>query len=75
MTRVDEFIAVPSEAFLDQCTGAQLVKVAEHYEIAVGDKKFKENIKAIIKANFLWNESFGVPRKTWNPSCSSIIRL
>lgn len=37
------------EAFLDLCTKVQLLRIADHY--VVGDKRLKENVKAILKAN------------------------
>lgn len=50
MAGVDVFIATPSEEFLDQCTRDQLLKIADHYEITVGDRRLKENARTIIKA-------------------------
>ena len=51
MAAVSDFFDRPSEDFLDQCLREHLVKIAEHYEIVVGDKRLKENVKAILKAN------------------------
>lgn len=51
MAGVEDFIDAPSEAFLEQCTRDQLIKLADHYKISVGDRRLKGNVKAIIKAN------------------------
>ena len=45
MAGVEDFFAAPSEVFLDQCTRDQLVKIADHYKICVGDKRLKENVE------------------------------
>ena len=36
---------------MERCSREQLVTIAEYYELDVGDKRMKENIKAIVKAN------------------------
>lgn len=41
----------PSLTPLNQYNRGQLLKIAEHYKIAVGDKRLKENVRAILKAN------------------------
>ena len=51
MASVEDFVCAPSEALLDQCNRDQLLKIAEHFEISVGDKRLKDNVRAIIKAN------------------------
>lgn len=51
MAGVDHFIDAPSEAFLEQCTRDQSIKIADHYKIRVGDKRLKENVRATVKAN------------------------
>ncbi|XP_026106935.1 interferon-induced very large GTPase 1-like [Carassius auratus] len=45
MADCDAFIAAPSEEALERCTREQLLKIAEHFSIVVGDKRLKENIK------------------------------
>ena len=45
------FVESPSEKFLDQCTRDQLVKIAEYYEVDVGDKRLKETVRANLKVN------------------------
>ncbi|CAG5925684.1 unnamed protein product, partial [Menidia menidia] len=51
MAAVDEFLREPSEEGLERCTREQLLKIAEHFQLEVGDKRSKDNIRAIIKAN------------------------
>ena len=51
MASVEDFLRAPSEEWLERCSREQLVKIAEYYELDVGDKRMKENIKAIVKAN------------------------
>lgn len=36
---------------LEQCNKEQLIKIAQHYSIEVEQKRTKENLKNIIKAN------------------------
>lgn len=56
MVTVDEFIASPSEELLDLCTREQLLKIAENYEIDVGDKRQKERVKSVLKACLIENK-------------------
>ncbi len=51
MAGVEDFVASPSEDLLNVCTKEQLLKIAEHYEIDVGDKHLKDRVKAILKAS------------------------
>ena len=51
MASVEDFLRTPSEECLERCSREQLVEIAEYYELDVGDKRMKENIKAIVKAN------------------------
>jgi len=44
---VEAFVA--SEALLDESTRYQLVKIAAHYNVDVGDKRVKETVKANFK--------------------------
>lgn len=50
---VDEFLHSPSDHLLSQCTKDQLLKIAEHYDIDISDKRLRDNIKAILRANLL----------------------
>jgi hypothetical protein len=52
-SNVDEFIRFPSEELLDVCTKEQLLKVAEHYKIEISDKRLKNSIRLILKANLM----------------------
>ena len=51
MVEVADFVKAPWEALLDKCTREQLVKIADHYQIEVGDKRLKDAVKSILKAN------------------------
>lgn len=53
MASVEEFLKAPSEEFLERCSRDQLLRIAEHYELDVGDKRIKENIKNIIRENLI----------------------
>ena len=48
MVSLSAFVDAPSVSFLDDCKKAQLVEIAEHYEIAVVGSKRKHEIKAVI---------------------------
>lgn len=50
-TIVDEFIEAPSYEVLEQCTKEQLIKLAQHYSVAVDARRTKETLKSIVKAN------------------------
>ncbi len=51
MAGVEKFLRAPSDEFVEQCTKEQLLKIAELYDIYVSDKRLKENVKAIVRAN------------------------
>ena len=51
MDLVEAFLKTPSEGLLERCTREQLVKIAEHFDMEVGDKCLKDNMKTIIKEN------------------------
>ena len=53
MADVEDFVAAPSEQALDSFTKDQLLRVAEHYNIDVPDKRLKERVKSILKANLV----------------------
>ena len=53
MTTIEDFAAAPSEPALDSLTKDQLLKVAEHYKIDIPDKRLKETVKSILKANLV----------------------
>lgn len=53
MASVDVFFQAPSDHLLTQYTKDQLLKIADHYGIEIGDKRLKENIRAILKANLV----------------------
>lgn len=48
MSTVEEFLESPSEEFLERCSWEQLVKIADRFEMDVGDKQSKENMKHIL---------------------------
>lgn len=51
MASVEDYLRAPSEELLERCSREQLVKTTEYYELDVGDKIMKENIRVIVKAN------------------------
>lgn len=63
MASVEDFLRAPSEELLERCSRQQLVKIADHFEIDGSDKRMKENIKAIVRANLL---DTGVIRPVFN---------
>ena len=46
---VESFIQDPSESLLEQCTKEQLLRIAEHYEVDISDRKLKESVKACLR--------------------------
>ena len=50
---VEDFLSSPSEELLEQCTKDQLLKIAEHFQIEVLDKKLKDTIKKTVKSKLL----------------------
>ncbi|KAL7396595.1 hypothetical protein ABVT39_008360, partial [Epinephelus coioides] len=42
-------MAAPSEEALERCTKEQLIKLADHYSVDVGDRKLKGEIKVALK--------------------------
>lgn len=60
MASVLEFFESPSETFIKYCTKEQLLQIAEHYSIAVSDKKLKDEVKSAV-LSALWKT--GVLRK------------
>ncbi|KAK0137877.1 hypothetical protein N1851_025923 [Merluccius polli] len=53
MTTLEEFLRAPSEELLERCSREQLVRIAEHFKMDVGDKRLKEKVKNILKENLL----------------------
>ncbi|CAJ1087102.1 uncharacterized protein LOC117532417 [Xyrichtys novacula] len=54
MAEIDDFITAPSQELLHSFTKEQLLIIAEHFSVViVGDKRFKENIKAAIKSKLV----------------------
>lgn len=50
---VDSFIQNPSETLLEQCTKEQLLKIAEHYNIAIESNGLKQTMKSILQTNLV----------------------
>ncbi|XP_055788765.1 uncharacterized protein LOC129861392 [Salvelinus fontinalis] len=50
---VDEFIRFPSEELLELGTKEQLLKIAEYYKVEISDKRLKNSIRLILKANLM----------------------
>ena len=51
MSEVTEFVSAPTEEFLDKCTKDQLLRIADHYKIEISDKRLKDTVKSILRAN------------------------
>ncbi|KAL4009454.1 hypothetical protein ACER0C_003306 [Sarotherodon galilaeus] len=49
MATVDAFVQSPSEELLNSYTEEQLLKLVEHYDVDVGDKRLKDEIKGVLK--------------------------
>lgn len=41
--------SVSHQELFDQCTKDQLLKIAEHFEIEITDKKLKETVRVAVK--------------------------
>lgn len=70
MASVDEFFHSPSDHLLSQYTKDQLFKIADHYGIEIGDKRLKENIRAILKANLV--EAGFLKREEFQPKVTNV---
>ena len=53
MATVDEFLSAPSEELLDRCSRDQLIKIADHFQMDVGVKRLKENVRTILRDNLV----------------------
>lgn len=51
MASVEAFLKEPTEELLEGFSRDQVICVAEHFDLDVGDKRMKENMKSIIRAN------------------------
>ena len=51
MAGIEEFVATPSDCFLDRCTKNQLLQIADKYGIGLSDlsDKRKDSVKATLK--------------------------
>lgn len=56
MARVDAFVQSPSEELLNSCTKEQLLKLVEQYDVDIGDKRLKDDIKEVLKAALVQKE-------------------
>lgn len=53
MADIGAFVASLSEEALEKLTKEQLLKLAEYYEVTVGDKLLKEGVKGTVKAKLV----------------------
>ena len=53
MAECEAFMAAPSEEALDKCTKEQLLKLSDHYSVAVIDRKRKEDVKIALKVRLV----------------------
>ncbi|KAF3844291.1 hypothetical protein F7725_007454, partial [Dissostichus mawsoni] len=72
MGSVDDFLRAPSEEQLEVFTREQLVYVAEHFRLDVGDKRMKENMREIVRANLFEEGFFKGGILTVSPSRDSV---
>lgn len=56
MATVDSFVQSPSEELLNCCKKEQLLKLVEHYDVDVGEKRLKEEIKGLLRAALVEND-------------------
>ncbi|KAK0135460.1 Transposable element Tcb2 transposase [Merluccius polli] len=49
MAECEAFMAAPSEEALDKCTKEQLLKLSDHYSVAVIDRRRKDDIKIALR--------------------------
>ena len=50
MTAVEDFIGAPSEELLAGLTKDQLLRLADHYNVEVSDKRLKDSVRSILSA-------------------------
>ena len=55
MATVTSFVKSPSDELLNSCTKEQLLKLTEHYDIDIGEKWLKEEIKGSLRAALVEN--------------------
>lgn len=65
---LQNFIQSPSELALDLCTKEQLIEIAEHYDIEIGDKKLKEIVRADLKQGLMEAGILGSQGASCQPS-------
>lgn len=53
MSLVEEFVEASSEELLKRCTKDQLIKLGEHFNIELTDKRLKDNIKFVLKTKMV----------------------
>lgn len=51
MAEMSDFVASLSEEFLDRCAKEQLLQTAERCKVEISDKRFKNTVESILKAN------------------------
>lgn len=71
MASVEVFLKEPSEGLLEDLSSEQLIRVAEHFGLDVGDKRMRENMKNILKANLFDEGCFKAPAA--GPVGSSVV--
>lgn len=53
MAGVEDFVRAPSAEFVEQCTKEQLLKLAEHYNAYVSDKRLREKCESNCDGKFV----------------------
>ena len=55
---VEDFFETPSVGFLDGCQKEQLLKISDHYRFNISEKRLKDIVQSILKANLYEMEIF-----------------
>ena len=53
MAECEAFMAAPSEEALDKCTKEQLLKLSDHYSVAVIGRRRKDDIKIALRSKLV----------------------
>ena len=69
---LEDFFASPSEGFLDVCAREQPLKIAEHYDVEVGDKRLKDRVRVILKV-LLLDKVFVVAPPPFSPGAGLVL--
>ena len=51
----------PSDELLNCCSKEQLLKLVEHYDVDIGEKRLKEEMKGLLRAALMENGVLQIP--------------